>query len=56
MTSRRSFYKNKSVLVVDDSDQIRSYFKSMLLLIGFDDVTLARDAEMALASLPAYSF
>lgn len=49
MTSRRSFYKNKTVLVVDDSDQIRSYFKSMLLLIGFDDVTLARDAEMALS-------
>ena len=50
MTSRRSFYKNKTVLVVDDSDQIRSYFKSMLLLIGFDDVTLARDAEMALSN------
>ena len=49
MTSRRSFYKNKTVLVVDDSDQIRSYFKSMLLLIGFDEVTLARDAEMALS-------
>ncbi len=49
MTSRRSFYKNKTVLVVDDSDQIRSYFKSMLLLIGFDDVTLARDADMALS-------
>ena len=49
MTSRRAFYKTKTVLVVDDSDQIRSYLKSMLLLIGFDDVTLARDAEMALA-------
>lgn len=48
MTSRRAFYKTKSVLVVDDSDQIRSYIKSMLLLIGFDDVILARDAEMAL--------
>lgn len=47
MTSRRSFYKKKTVLVVDDSDQIRSYLKSMLILIGFDDVMLARDAEMA---------
>lgn len=49
MTSRRLFYKNKTVLVVDDSDQIRSYFKSMLTLIGFDDVMLARDADMALS-------
>lgn len=49
MTSRRAFYKNKTVLVVDDSDLIRSYFNSMLLLIGFDAITLARDAEMALA-------
>lgn len=48
MTSRRAFYKTKTVLVVDDSDQIRSYLKSMLLLIGFDDAILARDAEMAL--------
>lgn len=48
MASRRSFFKNKTVLVVDDSDQIRSYFKSMLLLIGFDEITLARDAETAL--------
>ena len=49
MTNRRLFYKSKSVLVVDDSDQIRSYFKSMLSLIGFDDVILARDADMALS-------
>lgn len=56
MTSRRAFYKDKTVLVVDDSDQIRSYVKSMLLLIGFDDAVLARDADMALSYCRRMSF
>lgn len=56
MTSRRSFYKKKTVLVVDDSDQIRSYLKSMLILIGFDEVTLARDAEMAVTLCRRHAF
>lgn len=56
MTSRRAFYKKKTVLVVDDSDQIRSYLKSMLILIGFDDVVLARDAEMAMTLCRRHSF
>ncbi len=56
MSSRQSFFKNKTVLVVDDSDQIRSYFKSMLLLIGFDDATLARDADVALSACRRMAF
>ncbi len=56
MTSRRSFYKKKTVLVVDDSDQIRSYLKSMLILIGFDEVSLARDAEMAMTLCRRHAF
>lgn len=49
MISRAQFYKKYSILVVDDSDQIRSYMKSTLALIGFEDISLARDAEMALS-------
>ncbi len=49
MTSKQQFYRHKRVLVVDDSDQIRSYLRSMLQLIGFDDITLARDADVALS-------
>ena len=56
MTTRRAFYKIKTVLVVDDSDQIRSYLKSMLLLIGFEEVVLARDAEVALSNCRRMSF
>lgn len=49
MISRANFYKKYSILVVDDSDQIRSYMKSTLALIGFEDISLARDADMALS-------
>lgn len=56
MTTRRAFYKIKTVLVVDDSDQIRSYLKSMLLLIGFEEVVLARDADVALSICRRMSF
>jgi DNA-binding response OmpR family regulator len=56
MTTRRAFYKIKTVLVVDDSDQIRSYLKSMLLLIGFEEVVLARDADVALSCCRRMSF
>lgn len=49
MTSRAHFFKKQSILVVDDSDQIRSYLKSTLALIGFDEIVLARDADTALS-------
>lgn len=48
MINRAQFYKKHSILVVDDSDQIRSYMKSTLALLGFEDIYLARDADMAL--------
>lgn len=49
MISKRAFYRSKKVLVIEDYEQVIAYMKSMLALIGFDHVVVARNAETAMS-------
>ncbi len=40
----------KKVLVIEDYEQVIAYMKSMLALIGFDQVVVARNAETAMSA------
>ena len=50
MVSKRAFYRSKKVLVIEDYEQVIAYMKSMLALIGFDQVVVARNAETAMSA------
>ncbi|MCA1929375.1 response regulator [Rheinheimera sp.] len=50
MVSKQAFYRSKKVLVIEDYEQVIAYMKSMLALIGFDHVVVARNAETAMSA------
>jgi DNA-binding NarL/FixJ family response regulator len=50
VVSKQAFYRSKKVLVIEDYEQVIAYMKSMLALIGFDHVVVARNAETAMVA------
>jgi DNA-binding NarL/FixJ family response regulator len=50
VSSKRAFYRSKKVLIIEDYEQVIAYMKSMLALIGFDQVIVARNAETAMSA------
>lgn len=50
MVSKQAFYRTKKVLVIEDYEQVIAYMKSMLAMIGFDQVVVARNADTAMSA------
>ncbi|WP_337878986.1 response regulator [Rheinheimera sp.] len=56
MASKQSFYRSKKVLVIEDYEQVIAYMRSMLTLIGFEQMIFARNAETAIAACRRHDF
>jgi len=46
----QAFFKSKKVLVIDDCAPVRATIKGMLQLMGFDAISVAKDAEEAISA------
>lgn len=56
MLAHKDCYQTKKVLVVEDYDQVIAYMKSMLSVLGFAQIAVAKNAETALQTCRKTSF